>query len=173
MNIEWSSKEKVVLNYVQSLYVRLFYMIMFLIALNVAQCAQSASAQTPEISNAAFDASTKYGVSYDLVMAIIEVESGFNVNALGGKGEIGLMQILPSIHGPVSFDVDSNIDTGVRYLSDVRSICSNRAPNSWWVFYNYGPYRGIESPRATSYYRKVSKALSEKKWEIALNGGNQ
>lgn len=173
MNIEWSLKEKIVLHYVHTSYIKLFYMIMFLIALNVAQCAQSASAKTSEIVNAVQDASSKYGVSYDLVMAIIEVESGFNINAVGGKGEIGLMQILPSIHGPVSFDVVDNIDTGVRYLSDIRSICSSRAPNSWWVFYNYGPYRQLESPRNTNYYKKVMSALSEKSWGVADSGGNR
>jgi soluble lytic murein transglycosylase-like protein len=36
------------------------------------------------------------GLSSDIAEAVMAVESGYNTNAIGGVGEIGLMQILPS-----------------------------------------------------------------------------
>jgi len=39
--------------------------------------------------------SEKHGIDYRLVMAMIDKESQFRPDAVGGSGEIGLMQILP------------------------------------------------------------------------------
>jgi soluble lytic murein transglycosylase-like protein len=40
--------------------------------------------------------STRHGIDYRLVMAMIDKESQFRPDAVGGAGEVGLMQILPS-----------------------------------------------------------------------------
>ena len=64
-----------------------------------------------------------YGVSPVLVLAVQEQESHYNVWAVGPYGERGLMQISRStaprlgLNWNQAFDVDLNIQAGVKYLS--------------------------------------------------------
>jgi soluble lytic murein transglycosylase-like protein len=63
---------------------------------------------------------TEYKVPYDLVVAIINRESGFNAKALSNKGAIGYMQLIPST--AADFGVDpwnpiQNLKGGIEYLS--------------------------------------------------------
>src|SRR5215472_4341913 len=56
-----------------------------------------ASAQLPpEYLPYVMEASQKYGLPPDLIIAQMRQESGFNADATGKAGEIGLMQIMPS-----------------------------------------------------------------------------
>ena len=56
-----------------------------------------ASAQLPpEYLPYVMEASQKYGLPPDLIIAQMRQESGFDANAKGKAGEIGLMQIMPS-----------------------------------------------------------------------------
>jgi len=63
----------------------------------------------------------KYQVPPDLVMAIIDEESGWNPDAISGKGAVGLMQLMPET--AVRFGVrnrfrpEENIRGGVAYLA--------------------------------------------------------
>jgi soluble lytic murein transglycosylase-like protein len=67
------------------------------------------------------EASALYGVSAELVRAVIQTESGFDPKAVSGVGAKGLMQIMPrtaralGIQDP--FDPKQNIFGGVKYLS--------------------------------------------------------
>lgn len=71
-------------------------------------------------------AATANNVPTELAEAVAEVESGFNPKAVGGVGEIGLMQVLPSTARmlgfraplPELFDPETNIRYGVRYLGE-------------------------------------------------------
>lgn len=66
------------------------------------------------------------GMPPEVAEAVADVESGYNPRAVGGVGEIGLMQILPSTARmlgfaeplPRLFEPATNIRYGVRYLSE-------------------------------------------------------
>ena len=67
------------------------------------------------------EASEKYGVSYDLLTAIAEQESGFNPNAVSHTGAMGIMQIMPATANELKlthpFDAYENIMAGANYIS--------------------------------------------------------
>jgi soluble lytic murein transglycosylase-like protein len=65
------------------------------------------------------------GLAPEIAEAVMAVESGFNPGAIGGVGEIGLMQILPSTARMLGFSgtlaelavPETNIRYGVTYLA--------------------------------------------------------
>ncbi|WGZ96399.1 MAG: lytic transglycosylase domain-containing protein [Candidatus Thiothrix putei] len=63
----------------------------------------------------------KYGVSADMVKAVIAVESCYNSTAVSPKGAQGLMQLIPATAERFgvsdAFDTRENIHGGTRYLS--------------------------------------------------------
>ncbi|OQX16070.1 MAG: hypothetical protein BWK73_05150 [Thiothrix lacustris] len=65
--------------------------------------------------------SEKYGVSADMVKAVIAVESCYNSSALSPKGAQGLMQLIPATAERFgvsdAFNTSQNIHGGTRYLS--------------------------------------------------------
>lgn len=80
-----------------------------------------------ELSWAIAEASEEQGIDPFLLIAMVEVESRYNVNALGRHGEIGLVQIKPStanwivpeshpLHGCDLHEVRCNIVSGSYYL---------------------------------------------------------
>jgi len=60
------------------------------------------------------------GLDPDLVLAVIQVESGFRVKAVSGKGAMGLMQIIPETGRRFGltqpFDPADNVRAGMAYL---------------------------------------------------------
>lgn len=67
----------------------------------------------------------RQGLAPEIAEAVMAVESGYNPDAVGGSGEIGLMQILPSTARMLGFSgstaelgvPETNIHYGVRYLA--------------------------------------------------------
>src|SRR5881397_421748 len=55
-----------------------------------------ANAPAPTIESHIKEAASQYAVSEDLVTAVIEVESQFNVHAVSHRGAQGLMQLMPA-----------------------------------------------------------------------------
>ncbi len=67
-----------------------------------------------------------HGVDVGLVMALVEVESGFNALAVSRKGARGLMQLMPSTAAQYGMrsageldDPARNLDIGIRHLKDL------------------------------------------------------
>jgi len=67
-----------------------------------------------------------HGLNPALLKAIIEVESGFNANAVSPKGAVGLMQVMPATaarYGRFNlYSPEQNIDVGARYLRDLLAM---------------------------------------------------
>ncbi len=93
----------------------------------------------PQVSNAPAGlashikaASTRHGVSEELIAAVIEVESEFNPRAVSRKGARGLMQLMPAtaaclgVNDP--FDPRQNIDGGVRHLRGLMDRFDHNLP---------------------------------------------
>jgi soluble lytic murein transglycosylase-like protein len=76
----------------------------------------------PTINSAA----NSHGVDARWITALIEIESGFNPNAISPKGAIGLMQLMPNTatrygmrDAKELFNPERNLDIGIRHLKDL------------------------------------------------------
>lgn len=103
---------------------------------------------------------TRYGLSEDLIAAVIEAESGFNPRAVSCRGARGLMQLMPptvaSLGVREPFDPRENIEGGVRHLRALMDRFKNNLPLAL-AAYNAGEraviyYRGIPPYRETRQY---------------------
>jgi soluble lytic murein transglycosylase-like protein len=71
----------------------------------------------------------RHGIDTQMLMALVEVESGFNTHAISRKGARGLMQLMPAtavrygmrqvreLHDPAR-----NLDMGTRHLKDLLTL---------------------------------------------------
>lgn len=104
-----------------------------------------------EISRAIITESQKHKLDPFFVIAVIKTESKFDPEALGGHGEIGLMQIKPdtaewivdklSLEVPQTFrlmDPVTNIRIGTAYMSYLRKKFPHK-PQRYIAAYNMGP----------------------------------
>lgn len=106
---------------------------------------------------------SKHGVDKKLVMAVIDVESGFNAGAVSTAGAQGMMQIMPETGRDLDlenpFDPKENIDAGIRYLKYLLDTFPDRRLAV--AAYNAGPgavkkYGGIPPYEETqNYVQKV------------------
>ena len=101
--------------------------ILLALGLNVAHAQStsyvSASVQRAEAEYYVTEYSQHYGVSPELIRAVITQESNWNPRAVSNKGAMGYMQLMPktaSEYGVVDpFDPSQNIGGGVHYLADL------------------------------------------------------
>lgn len=106
-----------------------------------------------KISRSLIQESQKHKLDPFFVMAVIQTESRFNPRALGGQGEIGLMQIKPDtaqwivekfkLDVPDNFDLTDpaiNIRIGTAYLSYLRGSFP-KLPIKYIAAYNMGPQK--------------------------------
>lgn len=85
-------------------------------------------------------AAARYGVSADLVRAVIGAESGWDGQARSRAGAIGLMQLMPGTAAELGvnpYDIEQNIDGGVRYLAAL--LASFGTIERALIAYNAGP----------------------------------
>jgi len=103
------------------------------------------------------------GMSPELVQAVIQVESGYNANALSSKGAMGLMQLMPATAQELGvtdpYDPEESIRGGTLYLR--RLLVRYGDLRKALAAYNAGPsavdrHAGIPPYRETEHYvRKI------------------
>ena len=104
------------------------------------------------IADGIADASIRFGVAPETILAVIRIESGFDVNAESDAGAIGLMQVLPSTAEEVARelrmewpgdallrDPAANIRIGTYYLTKMLAQFNDLALAL--AAYNEGPAR--------------------------------
>lgn len=110
-------------------------------------------------------AANKWGVSSLLLSAMLDVESGFNANAVSPAGAIGIAQFMPgtaSKYNVNPWDAASSIDGMAHYVSDLE-----KQFGSWQLAvaaYNAGPsavsQAGNQVPNITETQRYVENILN-------------
>jgi soluble lytic murein transglycosylase-like protein len=113
------------------------------------------------------DASLRYDVPPETILAVIRIESGFDVDATSSAGAVGLMQLLPSTAEEVArelrlewaggdqlLDPAVNIRLGTHYLTKLLTRFDDLSQAL--AAYNEGPERVAErAPVTTDYARRV------------------
>ncbi len=115
------------------------------------------------------DVAIRYGVSEDLIAAIIETESSFDPRAVSRRGARGLMQLMPATAALLGvgdpFDPRENIEGGVRHLRALMDRFDNDLPLVL-AAYNAGEqaviqYGGIPPyPQTRQYVSRILRRLN-------------
>ena len=114
----------------------------------------------------------KYNIDNELIRAMIQVESGWDTEAVSNKGAQGLMQLMPrtaamlGVNDP--FDPEQNIEGGVRYISDLTDKYRGDIEKAL-AAYNAGPAR-VDSgniPEVSRRYVKNIMAIYRKLREMS------
>ena len=90
------------------------------------------------IQNQIIQEANSQGIPSSIALGVAQQESGFNPNAVGSSGELGVFQLLPSsFPGQPISDTNSNITIGISYLKQLYNQFGD------WVTalaaYNAGP----------------------------------
>jgi soluble lytic murein transglycosylase-like protein len=115
------------------------------------------------------EAATRYGVSEELITAVIEAESDFNPRAVSRRGAQGLMQLMPKTAARLGvedpFSPRENIHGGVRHLRSLMDRFDNNVPLAL-AAYNAGHvavlnHKGIPPyPQTRAYVNRIMRRLN-------------
>lgn len=110
------------------------------------------------IDEAVNNASKKYGIDRDLIMAVIKQESSFDPHSTSHAGAQGLMQLMPGTAKDLgvtdSYDIEQNIDGGTRYLKAMLDMHGNSKQLAL-AAYNAG--QGTLKKRGVDTVEEISK----------------
>lgn len=117
----------------------------------------------PEFSHivdVAFRKARRYGFNPNLVLSVMQVESAFNPLAVSSAGAYGLMQVRYAvwkdelgIDRSRIFDVEYNIDLGLRILKQYQDIAGGNMPRALFMYNNGFKYNN------QGYFAKVSSSI--------------
>lgn len=142
-------------------------------AQSTAETADSPSSQRTEYRKLLRDAAEKAGVPFELADAVTEVESAYNQKAVGGVGEIGLMQVLPSTARMLGFSgtltelahPETNIRYGVNYLATAWRLADKDICTAV-MKYRAGHGETRFSHRSVDYCIRVRKGLASRGFTV-------
>ena len=119
----------------------------------------------------------RHSVDALLLASVIEVESGFDPDAVSRRGATGLMQVMPSTAGTEDnaelCDPELNLDAGTRYLRHLLRLYEGDLELAL-AAYNAGPanvrrYGGVPFRETTRYVEKVLAVYVDHHREVWLN----
>jgi soluble lytic murein transglycosylase-like protein len=110
------------------------------------------------VVRAVMNQSSEYRIPASIILAIIKIESNFNVHAISTSSAMGLMQILPSAHrdkigSKELFNIDDNVKLGTMILLEYYKLHGNW--NSALLRYN----GSLQNPKG--YDSNVLKAKTD------------
>jgi hypothetical protein len=116
------------------------------------------------------------GVPTRLLEAVIQIESGFNPNARGGVGEIGLMQVRPGTAALLGFrgtpaelaQPDINVHFGATYLGRAWRVSDGNLCRTL-MKYRAGLGEEVFTPRSIDYCNKARLYLTSKEWPADIS----
>ena len=88
------------------------------------------------VQNQIIQTANAQGVPSSIALAVAQQESGFNPNAVGSAGELGVFQLMPQ-YFPGASDPNANISTGVAYLKQLYQQFGDWG--TALAAYNWGP----------------------------------
>jgi soluble lytic murein transglycosylase-like protein len=118
-----------------------------------------------------------FGVSRELVRAVIEAESDWNPRAVSPAGAVGLMQLMPNTAAAFRvgnrFDPAENIRGGVAYLAFLMEECGGDLRLVVGA-YNAGHGRVLKAglryrnPETVNFTHRVAHLFRRNRWESML-----
>jgi soluble lytic murein transglycosylase-like protein len=97
-------------------------------------------ATTTSIQSLITSVANQFGVPSSIALAVAQKESGFNQNAVGAAGEIGVMQLMPATAAGLGVnpsDLNQNVEGGVSLLASLYRQFGNWSDAL--AAYNAGP----------------------------------
>ena len=85
--------------------------------------------EAERIASAIIDSSRRHHLDPKFVTAVFELESGFHNNVVSSAGALGIAQLMPDTANYLNADpynIESNIDGGVRYLKEMKDLWSDK-----------------------------------------------
>ena len=102
---------------------------------------QANAATVEEVKQLIVQQSNEMGVDASVMLALAKAESGFNQQAKGASGTIGVFQLMPATAKGLGFDpynLEDNIKCGITYYRNLYKIFGT--PEKALAAYNSGPY---------------------------------
>ena len=114
------------------------------------------------------------GLPSQIAVAVIEIESGFNPDAKGAAGEIGLMQVMPPTAKMLGFqgnddqlaEPTANIKLGVSYLAKAHRLARGDLCTAL-MKYRAGHQETRFSDRSVTYCLKARKILTRGGFQVS------